>query len=155
MRAFILKLLAISVFIFWWSMQAQARLTEKSTRPTASVCAKDVCVTVEVVSQWEDMKRGLQGKEGLEDNHGMFFIFNTDDFHRFWMKDMKFTIDMIWIDHQHHIVTITPSCEPCVQEPCGVYAPSEKSRYVLEVSAGFALKHQLKKGDTLEFRGIN
>ena len=120
-----------------------------------SVCVKDVCVHVEVVSKTEDMQRGLQGRDGLLDHEGMLFIFNTDDLQKFWMKDMKFAIDMIWMDRQGTIVTIVPSCPPCVQEPCKIYAPSKQARYVLEVPSGFALNYQLKQGDIFRFRGIN
>ncbi|MBI3601957.1 MAG: DUF192 domain-containing protein [Candidatus Omnitrophica bacterium] len=126
---------------FWFCPKTQA---------SSSVCIKDTCVDVEVVTAMEDLQRGLQGRDSLSDNHGMLFVFSDDDYHRFWMKDMKFAIDMIWIDHQHHMVTIAPSCPPCTQEPCAVYTPSQKARYVLEVPTGFALKHHWKEGDTLQ-----
>ena len=117
----------------------------------SSVCAKDVCVSVEVVSELLDMQKGLQGREGLKENQGMLFVFDTDDFHNFWMKDMKFAIDIIWVNNQYRIAAIAPSREPCAQDPCEVYASSQKARYVLEVPAGFVLKHQLRQGDVLKF----
>ena len=121
----------------------------------SSVCVREACVHVELARTLEELQRGLQGKEGLAENEGMLFIFDSDDFQRFWMKDMKFSIDMIWLDNQKHIVTMAPSRLACVQEPCTIYSPSEKARYVLEVPAGFALKHQLKQGDVFEFKGIH
>ncbi len=121
-----------------------------STSQAATVCAKDTCVDVEVVTTMEDMQRGLQGRDSLADHHGMLFVFTSDDYQRFWMKDMKFAIDMIWIDYQHHMVAIAPSRPPCTQEPCTVYVSSQKARYVLEVPAGFALKHHWKEGDILQ-----
>ena len=120
-----------------------------------SVCAKDICVKVDVVSQLKDMQRGLQGAKSLAKNHGMLFVFDSDNFQPFWMKDMKFAIDMIWIDSQYRIVTIASSCPACVQEPCKIYVPSQKARYVLEVSSGFALRHHFKLGDVLTFKGIS
>lgn len=120
----------------------------------AWVCKKDVCVQVEVVSKDEDLRRGLQGRDVLADRQGMLFVFKSDGFYRFWMKDMKFPLDMIWIDRQHHIVTIAPSRLPCDQDPCPVYEPSTKARYCLEVPDGFALKNQLQTGDLLEFKDI-
>lgn len=121
----------------------------------ASVCAKKVCVDVEVVIKDEDLRRGLQGREGLEDHHGMLFVFKNDGLQSFWMKDMKFAIDMIWIDAKRRIVTIAPSRFPCIKEPCEVYAPTASARYVLEVSSGYALKHHFKEGDGLLFKNIN
>jgi uncharacterized membrane protein (UPF0127 family) len=121
----------------------------------SSVCLKDVCVNVDVVSTPQDLQKGLQGKAGLAENQGMLFVFDEDTFEHFWMKDMKFAIDMIWIDSQKRIVTIEPSRPPCLSEPCEIYSPSNPARYVLEVSSGFALKHQLKPGDVFEFKDIN
>lgn len=120
----------------------------------ASVCKKDICVQVDVVSRNKDRQRGLQGRSGLADSHGMLFVFNRDGFYRFWMKDMKFPVDMIWIDRQYRIVTIAPSRSPCRQDPCPVYEPLTPARYVLELPDRFALKNQWKIGDVLEFNGI-
>ena len=142
---------AILALLVFSCAQAQARLAEGSPRRTSSVCVKDVCITVEVVSKLKDMQRGLQGRDNLADHHGMLFVFDTDDFHNFWMKDMTFAIDMIWIDNQYHIAAIAPSRPPCIQDPCQVYTPSQKTRYVLEVPEGFAFQHQLKTGDVLKF----
>jgi uncharacterized membrane protein (UPF0127 family) len=121
----------------------------------ASVCLKKTCVEVEVVSTLEDLKRGLQGREGLGQNKGMLFVFDKDDFHRFWMKDMTFPIDMIWLDKNRSIVTIVPGCPPCIEDPCAVYESSRLAHYVLEVPAGFARDHQFKEGDVVKFKGIH
>ena len=121
----------------------------------ALVCKDKICVAVEVVSSLEDMKRGLQGREGLKPNHGMLFNFDYEDYQRFWMKDMKFSIDIIWIDSQKKIVTIAPSKAACTQDPCEVYSSTLKAKYVLEVPAGFTKKHKFRQGDQLVFQGIN
>ena len=120
----------------------------------SSVCAQETCVNVEVVSTMEGMRRGLQGREALAENQGMLFAFDNDDFQKFWMKDMKFAIDMIWIDNQRRIVSIASARPPCMQETCEVYSPSQKARYVLEVPAGFALAHQFKEGVVFEFKEV-
>jgi len=119
---------------------------------SSSVCVKNVCVDVEVVSTFEDMQRGLQGRESLGDNHGMLFVFKNDDILQFWMKDMKIAIDMIWLDSSDHIVYMAPSVKPCVENPCEVYAPAVKARYVLEIPSGYALKHGFNIGDRFEFK---
>lgn len=118
----------------------------------ASVCIKKTCVEVELVRTHEDMQRGLQGREALADGHGMLFIFSEDDLQSFWMKDMKFPIDMLWIDSKLQIVTIAANRLPCVKTPCEVYAPSKNARYVLELPANYAAAHQFNEGDTVEFK---
>ena len=76
----------------------------------------------------------------------MLFVFDHDDRYRFWMKDMKFPIDIIWLDRRDRIVTIHENVSPCPADPCPVYTPPANARYVLEVSAGFSRAHDLKPG---------
>lgn len=121
----------------------------------ARVCLKKDCVEAEVVSTEVDMRRGLQGRKGLKDRHGMLFVFKNDGLQNFWMKDMNFAIDIIWIDSKGHIVTVAPSCAPCTTEPCEVYSPKANARYVLELPSGYALKHHFTVGDGLLFKDIN
>jgi uncharacterized membrane protein (UPF0127 family) len=47
---------------------------------------------------------GLSGKESLKANEGMLFIFDTPTTYGFWMKDMKFAIDIVWLDPNKRIV---------------------------------------------------
>lgn len=129
-------------------------LVSASQAQAASVCAKKSCVDVEVVSEFSDLQRGLQGRDGLARGQGMLFVFDTDGRPKFWMKDMKFPIDMIWIDSQKRIVTVRSSCPACVKEPCEVYSSSKDARFVLEVPADFAIEHQFKEGQRLEFKDI-
>ncbi len=121
----------------------------------ASVCAKKVCVDVDVMKTSEEMKRGLQGRDGLGENQGMLFVFDRDFLHRFWMKDMKFAIDIIWLDRRGRIVTIASAVPACKADPCEVYSPVKEARYVFEVPSGFAVKHRLKVGDVLTLKGIH
>ena len=123
-------------------------------RQPAQVCTMDVCVNVEVVSGKKDMERGLQGRQGLGHNRGMLFVFDHDDRYRFWMKDMKFPIDIIWLDRQDRIVAVVENVPPCAADPCPVYMPPAKARYVLEVSAGFSRAHDLKPGGRVIVKGI-
>src|SRR5208283_1246685 len=70
------------------------------------VCHLDNCVSVEVVSKPEDMQRGLMYREGLQKDKGMIFVFAYDDNHSFWMKNMSFNLDMVWISSDGRIVFI-------------------------------------------------
>lgn len=121
----------------------------------ASVCFKKTCVDVEVMRTAEELRRGLQGRESLNDGQGMLFVFEQEEIRRFWMKGMRFAIDIIWMDTKGRVVFIAPSCPPCIEDPCVVYGGSVKARYVLEVPAGFAKTHQLKVKDKLRLQGIH
>ena len=112
----------------------------------ARVCGADVCVNAEIVSTKADLERGLQGRAGLAKDHGMLFVFANDSRYRFWMKDMKFSLDILWLDSKGGIVAVGENLPPCAADPCAVYAPSQEARYVLEVEAGFSRAHGLKPG---------
>ncbi|MBF0504043.1 MAG: DUF192 domain-containing protein [Candidatus Omnitrophica bacterium] len=118
------------------------------------VCHLDNCVSVEVVSKDEDMQRGLMYREGLKKDTGMFFIFSYDDKHRFWMKNMSFDLDIVWISSEGRIVFIAQNIPACRKDPCAVYAPNEAGRYVLEIDHGYTATHEWKVGDYLRLEGI-
>jgi uncharacterized membrane protein (UPF0127 family) len=93
--------------------------------------------------------RGLGGRDSLAPNTGMLFVFAQDGQYAFWMKDMKFAIDMIWIAADGRIVYIAPNISPDTYPKN--FAPTSPARYVLEVAAGYSAGHDVKVGDQLQF----
>ena len=89
---------------------------------------------------------GLMFREALPPGEGMLFIFEEADFHSFWMFNMKFSIDIIWLSPEQRIVHIEHSVPPCSKEPCPTYQPMQKALYVVEVPAGFSKKESLRLG---------
>ncbi len=101
-------------------------------------------IEVERAVTSEQRTRGLSFRSGLVKNTGMLFVFTSDDRYGFWMKDMRFSIDIIWLDASYKIVDmkewVTPATYPTV------FYPSAPARYVLEVPAGFVQEHGLSVG---------
>ncbi|MBF0569277.1 MAG: DUF192 domain-containing protein [Candidatus Omnitrophica bacterium] len=129
-------------------------LTLAGCRPAdaaSRVCFKEACYAVELAQTTEARERGLMFREGLKPGQGMFFIFDTEDELPFWMKDMKFSIDIIWINAARKVVHIEPNLPVCQAEPCTIYYPHAKARYVLEIPAGDALRHGLSVGQDVSF----
>lgn len=93
--------------------------------------------------------RGLSGREGLLEGEGMLFVFETPGIYGFWMKEMKFPIDIIWIDAQKRIVGADIGIEPETYPE--VFRPQTDILYVLEVPKGFYEGQFLKQGDMLVF----
>lgn len=118
------------------------------------VCHLDNCVAVEVVSKHDDLERGLMYRTSLDQNHGMLFVFTFDDRHQFWMKNMHFNLDMLWISHEGHIVYIGQNIPACNADPCPVYTPDQSARYVLELNSGYTTTHHWNLGDKLTLNGI-
>jgi len=111
-------------------------------------------VTVEVVSKDADLARGLMYRTGLDQDKGMLFVFSKDDIYEFWMKNMRFDLDMLWLSLDGHIVFIGQDIPACAKDPCPVYTPDQKSRYVLEINSGYAVAHHWKVGDKLDLKGL-
>jgi hypothetical protein len=98
-------------------------------------------------------EQGLSGRMSLAENQGMLFVFDTPGKYDFWMKDMNFPIDMIWLGEDMHIVYIKKDARPeLYPETYGPSASDGNVKYVLEVSDGFADKNNLKVGDIAIFK---
>ena len=100
----------------------------------------------------EQKTKGLSVKDSLAENEAMLFVFDNEGQHPFWMKDMKFPIDIIWIDSDKRVVHIEHNLQPCSSELlCPLYQPVGDSLYVLETVAGFAERHAIANGTPVDF----
>ena len=113
-------------------------------------CMNGRCVSVEIAQTKEEVARGLQFRESLDQDAGMFFLFPVPDVYRFWMKDTMIPLDMIWADENRTIIFIAKNVPPCEVDPCPNYGPLKKALYVLEVNAGYTDKHGIEPGDKME-----
>jgi len=113
------------------------------------VCAGNACVEVEVADTAEAMEEGLSGRELLDEGRGMLFVFPSDAAYGFWMKDMQFALDIVWLDASGRVVYLQENLPPCTPGNCPVYKPGQSARYVLEVNAGFVASHGIKPGTAL------
>ena len=104
-------------------------------------------VSVDIASTEATREQGLSGRASLPEGTGMWFVFASDDTWGFWMKDMNFPIDMIWVDLTGRVVSVAASASP--NSYPHVFYPSAPARYVLEVPSGFAAAHDVVAGTTV------
>ena len=114
------------------------------------VCFENVCVQAEVADTESKRQLGLMFREGLAENQGMLFVFEEEGRHSFWMKNMKFPLDIIWIDEDWRVVQIKTNVQPC-KDSCESITAQAKAKYVLEVNAGFAGRNKIKIGGKVRF----
>jgi uncharacterized membrane protein (UPF0127 family) len=98
---------------------------------------------------------GLSQHESLAADRGMLFVYQHDSYLSFWMPpQMKFNLDIIFLDSERRIIHIAADVPPCPDPNgwnCPSYGPGERrGRYVVELTAGTAAQHGLKEGDILE-----
>lgn len=108
------------------------------SKTTTNLQIKNKVIKTQVVDSVLEMERGLSGKESLAPNTGMLFIFSSLSRPEIWMKDMKFSIDIIFIDMDGKIVEIFENATPesYLENPPRVFRTLEDAKYVLEVPAG-------------------
>lgn len=94
-------------------------------------------------------EQGLSGRKSLALDNGMFFIFDKSDKYGFWMNDMNFPIDIIWISSDMHIVHIEKSLATSTYPK--IYYPETEAQFVLEISSGQSDVLKLKNGDEVNF----
>lgn len=127
-------------------------LTNDSSRALPVIKINNVSIEVELANTLEEQARGLSGKTSLAENQGMIFLYHEPGLYSFWMKNMQFPIDIIWIDENYKIIDITKNI-PLESFPAS-FKPSSPAQYVLEVSAGFADRNNISIDDVADFSEV-
>ncbi|MBX4198666.1 DUF192 domain-containing protein [Candidatus Parcubacteria bacterium] len=109
----------------------------------------DSTIQVDIADTDALREQGLSGKEALCADCGMLFVFDSASEPGFWMKDMKFPIDIVWISAQKKIVGVENSVSPTSYPD--VFYPKEPVLYVLELPAGFVLERHIDTGAEVNF----
>lgn len=111
-------------------------------------------MTVELADTVEKQLLGLSGRESLPQNGGMLFIFSESHRYTFWMKNMNFPLDIIWIkDGRVFEINANAQPEPGVKDSeLKIFIPSQAVDRVLEVNAGWTSENNINPGDEVMFR---
>lgn len=93
---------------------------------------------------------GLSDTESLKPNEGLLMVFDSDDMWGIWMKDMKMSIDIVWLDSSKTVVYSVKNASPDLSTT-KIFKPKDAARYVLELPAGSVQQFGIKTGDKAEF----
>lgn len=115
--------------------------------PVYTIYLGSKALDVSVANEQQERIRGLSGVTSLRDFEGKLFIFDTDGIYRIWMKDMKFALDIIWINKNLEVVHIEENVSPDTYPQA--FTSEEDARFVLEVNAHFVSLFKVVKGDRL------
>lgn len=129
-----------------------------STLREQAITIGEAKLQVEIADTPETRSQGLSDREKLDDGYGMLFVFDSNDTKRpgFWMKNMNFDLDIIWIK-QNQIIGISPNV-PKPADPkilnsnLPIYYPPSDVDSVLEVPSGWSTQHQIKVGDYVSLK---
>lgn len=139
-RIIIICGIALVLFLFWyyWKNPLATQLEIRGNT-----------FTVELAITAKEKERGLGYRNLLPPNAGMLFVYQNKDRYGFWMKGMRFPIDIIWIMDQT-IVDISKNVPVATTGALSTYAPKEPINKVLEVQAGTADRLGVQIGDTIQ-----
>lgn len=161
-----LLLLVVVILIFGGGYSSMGFITKNSGESTKSasksaqvgtttdISVKGLNIHAKVASTANQRKSGLSKIESIPFDEGMLFVFEQKGRYDFWMKDMKFPIDIIWMDENKKIVNISLDVKPQPMKPdkeLTLYNSKYDVLYVLEINAGLTVANNLQVGDTVNF----
>ena len=95
---------------------------------------------------------GLGNRDALRKGWGMLFVFERRIRHRFWMKDMRFPIDIIWLDNQRIVEIAERVPPPDAESKPSLLVPGHPSNFVLELESGRVEALGISVGQTLRYQ---
>ncbi len=104
-------------------------------------------IWVEVAQTPGERSVGLMGRKHLGKDEGMLFIFETEDYHGFWMKDTLLPLSIAFIGKDGRIVWMT-DMKPLTLDS---HVPPKPILYALEMNKGWFSSHGVKEGDIVRF----
>ena len=126
-------------------------------RPYPFVSVGNTGFQVDVAQTPEERSLGLSGRPSLAPGTGMLFVFEEESSHSFWMKEMQFPLDFLWIDTSCAVADITvdvpPPAEGTELSELPTYQPQVPVRFVLEINAGDVAAAGISVGDPATFQG--
>lgn len=102
---------------------------------------------VSIADEPDELVQGLSGTPSLGEFEGKLFIFPKEDYYAMWMKDMLFSLDIIWINNDLKIVHIEENVSPETYPDS--FVSDTPARFVLEVNAFAAKNANVMVGDSV------
>lgn len=122
----------------------------KETAGTQVLYGGALPILVSIADTDEERQQGLSHTAKLAPQTGMLFIFDTPGRYGFWMKDMQYPLDIVWLDADMRVISVDENVRP-ESYPETVY-PAEDARYVLELNAFEASRIGIVSGQKLYFK---
>ncbi len=122
--------------LLWLGLQAAPAQGSGS----AVVVLDEAHFAVEVARTPAEHRRGLAGRASLAPGRGMLFVYDPARPVRFWMRGMRFALDILYFDAAHRLVAVYAAVPACTISPCRHYPSPGAVRYVLELTAGTAAR---------------
>ena len=120
-----------------------APATSAARLPTTAVTIGGRTIAVEVAATEAAREHGLSDRDALPADAGMLFDLGQTTIATFWMKDMRFPLDMVWITDDRTVAGVASDAQPqpgAADSDLTLYRSPAPVRYVLELNAGAAAR---------------
>ncbi|MGC1631731.1 MAG: DUF192 domain-containing protein [Gelidibacter sp.] len=107
---------------------------------------------IEIADDEYQTQTGLMYRDSMGQDQAMLFVFPEEDYHAFYMKNTKFSLDIIYIDADKNIVSFQKNAQPYSEASLPSNVPA---KYVLEINGGLADQWELKVGDKIEYKRLD
>lgn len=112
----------------------------------------------EIAATRKAQLQGLGGRDQLAFGSGMLFVYGDEPVPAFWMREMRFALDFVWIGGECEVVDTTERAPPPAGEDesaLPTYASRVPAAHVFEMNAGDVERYRIKVGDKVEFHNIS
>ncbi len=147
-----LLILSLTAFLIYFGNFVVSDVSQKNEIKEIQIGNKNY--QLELVKTSEDLRKGLSKFENIKDNQGMLFVFDKPGRWSIWMKDMKFNIDIIFLNENKEVVTLFRNVKFENHENVfqyRQYLPDYDSKYVIEIKEGELNNNKIKIGDKINF----
>ena len=131
--------------VFWFVLKEKTSYQGK----LYTLWVGDAQIKVELAESQGARGQGLGDRKSLPQDQGMFFIFEKSENHPFWMREMQFPLDIIWLDENYKVVYIEKNIDPATYPKS--FGPDVPTQYVLEINAGWTEKNKINAGSQAVF----
>lgn len=145
MRKFVIAILFVTILSggYWYLSRQSAHDT---TMPIVAATISDTTFRLHAPRTSEQNQTGLAAFRTLAADEGMVFRTLEPGLQRFWMKDMAYDIDILWVNKDNRIIHIVYSAARDSYPKTYSNPPGTESTYVIELPAGTCDKHGIAPG---------
>ncbi len=145
---FIVAIILTTIFMLIGKKEAVSE--QQNPPPIPSLSINGHLINLEIADTVQKRTAGLSGRSSLPQDTGMLFIFDSPQKYQFWMYEMKFPLDFIWLDGNKVVQIDENVPAPAENGPIAAISPKYAADKILEVNVGFIESTGIKAGDEVK-----
>lgn len=140
----------VALFFFVSSAMSHGQTRTVGVKHEATIRLPEKEIQVEIAKKGSELERGLSYRKSIASDEGMLFVFDEMGQYPFWMKDMNFPLDILWISDEGRVVYLAENATPeSYVKGKKVFQNDAFAKYVLEIKAGKAHEYGVYLGTSI------